>query len=609
VRFPLLISPARLLVLSEKKYRRSIFTLTCLAAFLAPIAASTDQSATSSPPPTTSSLREKSDTELFQLVTGQKEPVTQRSDYDWDERVKPSPLDRLWEMPARDAAVAFVTDCPGKDASGIKFEIDDPNARPPAKGEVGIRLIYGGHNYAPEGVTILRFDGHQSALLTSQVEVVGRLSKQELDRAVMKTDFHEIRQQVAQQTYEILWWLRHVRSVGSSSRGGVSNSSDGSGRFWMKPDGPVTDTAILGEPCEQWIGGESAIWQGTFAYALLRRLAERSGIKQRYPIPKVGRYVDNDPDSIFLRTTSPPDANDQDATKKWVGRLLAILQNPKRDFLYYSVIELLVPLYDPLRYNDERINGALLEILQQSEKASAAIDVTKHMAEPELDYSRFPNPKTLAKEEKARKERQNRRWLEASHLRWQKSELDSNAKSAAAKLGLRDVVSAFPDVLRLSPQEAALIVARHQELKPKFLEYLQPLISGESPGFAIDPIWRADLREFAPWLEKLANAELPAGEKQEFSSRQEASAVLLAWRETDPLTKTKLDIMLTGKIGSGDPIPEILRREFEALSSEDKAAVRNFVSWMRTINVPWMRKYMENVFTPHTPRPDNPMER
>lgn len=83
----------------------------------------------------------------------------------------------------------------------------------------------------------------------------------------------------------------------------------------------------------------------------------------------------------------------------------------------------------------------------------------------------------------------------------------------------------------------------------------------------------------------------------------------MAWRETDPLTKTKLDIMLTGTIGGGDPIPEVLRNEFEALSSEDKATIRNFVSWMRTISVPWMRKYMENVFTPHTPRPDNPLER
>lgn len=511
-------------------------------------------------------------------------------------------------MPSRDAALAFVADCPDNDPIGIKFEIDDPNARPPAKGEIGIRWI-DGNNYAPrqEGVMILRFDGHKSALLMSHVEVVGRPSKQELERAIIKTDFHEIQRLVAQQTYEIVWWLRHVQRIGSSSRGG-SSSNDDYGRFWMKPDGPVTDTVTLGDPCAEWID-RSVTWQGAFAYALIQRLTERSGIKQRYPIPKVGHFIDNDPDSIFFRTTAPPDTNDQDATKKWVGRLLAILQNPKRDFLHYSVMELLVPLYEPMLYDDERINSALFDVLHRSEKASAALHEPENKPEPELDYSKFPNPKALEKEEKARKERRNKRWLEGHDFRMRKSELDSNARSAAAKLGLRDVVSAFPDVLRLSPKEAALIVARHPELKPKFLEYLQPLISGESPRFAIDPIWRADLREFKPWLEKLANSELPAGENQEFSAIQDARAVLMAWRETDALTKTKLDIMLTGKVGGSDPIPEILRSEFQTLSSEDKAAVRNFVSWMRTIKVPWMRKYLENVFTPHTPRPDNPMER
>ena len=561
-----------------------------------------DQPSPTPPASIASSLKGKSDSELFQLVAGQKEPVTQRSDYDWDKRVKPSPLDRLWEMPARDAAVAFVTDCPGKDASGTKFEIDDPNARPPTKGEIGIRWI-DGNNYAPrqEGVLILRFDGHKSALLTSHVEVVGRPSKQELEGAVMKTDFHEIRRLVAQQTYEIIWWLRHVRSVGSSSRGAYS-SNDDYGRFWMKPDGPVTDTAILGEPCDQWIDVESHKWQGAFAYALIRRLAERSGIKQRYPIPKIGHFSDNDPDSIFLRTSAPPDSNDQEATKRWVARLLEILRNPKRDFLYYSVMELLVPLYDPLRYNDDRINGALLDVLQRSEKASAAVPEPREKGEPELDESKFSNPKALEKELEARKQRRNKRWLEAYHLRQRKSEMDSNAVIAAEKLGLRDAVSAFADVLRLSPKEAALIVAKHPDFRPQLVDYLQPRISGKWPGDAIEIVWRADLQEFRPWLESRANSMLPGATHDE-------DLVLLAWRETDVLTKTKLDIMLTGKIGGGYPIPEFLRAEFDRLSKEDKAAIRNFVSWMRTIEVPWMRQYIENVFTPHTPRPDDPMER
>lgn len=369
----------------------------------------------------------------------------------------------------------------------------------------------------------------------------------------------------------------------------------------------MTDEAILGEPCDQWIDEESNTWQGAFAYTLIRRLAERSGIKQRYPIPKVGRYADNDPDSIFLRSAVPPDANDHEATKKWVGRLLAILQKPKLDFLYYPVMELLVPLYDPLRYDDDRINGTLLDVLQRSEKAASAITEPQQKAEPELDYSKFPDPKALEKEEKARQQRRNKKWLEAYHLRQRKSEMESNAGIAAEKLGLRNVVSAFPDVLRLAPKGAAAMAVRHPEFRPRLLEYLQPRMSGESPGYAIETIWRADLREFTPWLEKFANGALPAG--QEPTAKYDAEAVLSAWRETDALTKTKLDIMLTGKVGGGYPIPEFLRTQFEGLSSEDKDAVRNFVSWMRTVKVPWMRQYLENVFTPHTPRPDNPLER
>ena len=182
-------------------------------------------------------------------------------------------------------------------------------------------------------------------------------------------------------------------------------------------------------------------------------------------------------------------------------------------------------------------------------------------------------------------------------------ELDSNARTSAQKLGLHDAVEAFADVLRLAPAEAAAIVARHPDLKPKLVEYLKPHISGEKPpGDVVEIIWRADLREFKSELEKWAATSPPDAVHAE-------NLVLLAWRETDALTKTKLDIMLTGKIGRGAPIPEGLRTEFEQLSSEDKTAVRNFVSWMRTIEVPWSRRYIENVFTSHTPRPDVLIER
>src|SRR5205085_2428121 len=126
----------------------------------------------------------------------------------------------------------------------------------------------------------------------------------------------------------------------------------------------------------------------------------------------------------------------------------------------------------------------------------------------------------------------------------------------------------------------------------------------QSHNYVIEMIWQADLREFTPFLEKLVKE----GDKTH-ETFQQAKAVLLAWSEPDPVTKTKLDIMLTGNIGSGGAIPDVLRSEFAALPKDGQLRVRNFVSWMRTVDVPWSRRYIENFFTPHTPRPDIWIER
>ena len=79
--------------------------------------------------------------------------------------------------------------------------------------------------------------------------------------------------------------------------------------------------------------------------------------------------------------------------------------------------------------------------------------------------------------------------------------------------------------------------------------------------------------------------------------------VLLAWNEPDPLTKTKLDILLTGYIGSGVPVLEKLRADFKQLSKEDNLAARNFINWLRTNKAPLPLYYIENALTPDTPRP------
>jgi hypothetical protein len=556
--------------------------------------------------PASNSLKEKSDTQLLQLITGTETPVTQRADPPYDDRVIPSPLDRLWEMDPREAALAFVSDYVDKGITGVRFEIDDMNAKPPAKGEIHLRWI-SGNEYAPpkEGLTVLIFDGYSSRLLTSQVELVGRPSKQQVESAVAKADSHALRPRVAQQTYEILWWLGHVRMIGTPSAytSPTYSSGDDFGRFWMKPNGPVIEKAIFGAPCGQCIGEKEHTSYESFADTLIRRLTQRSGIKERYPIPKVIHYADTDSDSVFYRTHPPPRSDDKPATRQWVGRLLEILRNPNRDFLYWNVMETLVPISDPFRYDDERIDSTLLDFLRRCEKAASSPEFQEKQFD-ELNPSNFPSAEAL---KRALKERERVREKERLMQR-RKSDVEIYIQTAAQKLGLRGAAPAFAEVLRLAPRDSAPIAVRHPELRQLLVNYLEPVNAQPRShwpnSYVVEIIWRADFREFTPFLKKLASET----DKSQ-DAAQEAKAVLLAWEETDPLTKTKLDIMLTGKIGGGGAIPDLLRIEFAGLSKEDQLKVRSFINWMRTVDVPWSRRYIENTFTPHTPRPDILFER
>src|SRR5690348_6742253 len=116
-------------------------TIAGIAILVSPRGHSTEPYAT---PGSTESLKGKSDQELLDLVVGSKSTDPQPHDEEYERyRAKFSGLDRLWEMPSPDAALALVSDYVGKDITGIHFEIDDPKARPPSKGEIGLRWISG----------------------------------------------------------------------------------------------------------------------------------------------------------------------------------------------------------------------------------------------------------------------------------------------------------------------------------------------------------------------------------------------------------------------------------------------------------------------------------
>src|SRR4051812_30770667 len=95
----------------------------------------------SPPPSATSSLREKTDSELLEYVAGHRDSSSRYvSDENDDDRARPSPLDRLWEMDPKEAALALVVDnVAPHDRGKIIFEIDEPSATPPKSGELGIR--------------------------------------------------------------------------------------------------------------------------------------------------------------------------------------------------------------------------------------------------------------------------------------------------------------------------------------------------------------------------------------------------------------------------------------------------------------------------------------
>lgn len=571
------------------------------------------------------SLKGKSDEELIALVTGENKSKTQPSEYWTPNRIRPSPLDKLWEMPPRDAALAFVSDYISKEVTGIKLKIDDPTARPPTSGEIGLRWISGNYYAAPEqGLTLLKYDGDNSVLLLSQVQIVGRPSKEEIEQAVLKTDRHPLPRMVAQQTYEILWWLWRVRTIGQQHGGQslTSSSVDDFGRLWMKPDGPIIEEASFGEPCgECFAAHEDRFMYETFVDTLVRRLIERSGIKPRYPIPKVGTPFYPDDDAKYV-STPPPKRGDTKALRQWIGRLTEILRNSERQYLYDTVMEILVPIGDPLRFNDKRINDALLDVLHRGLAAQSKLkqidDEEKNQPVEEVDVD---EPDEIAR---GREEKQKAKRAEESKL----SDMRFSGFEAAEKLGAHDAVRAFQELFDLAKKRvddlgdynrpliaAASIGARHPNIRGKFAGYLKERLSYYDEQISrgsplLEAVWRADLRSLAPQLEQIAALPPPALNPSDSrpSAVRKAVVILMAWHETDSLTKAKLDALLNLYIGGASYIPEVLRTEFAALSPQDQIKFRQFIAKLRTMDLGWSLRYLEDVFTPHTPRPDIPYE-
>ena len=532
-------------------------------------------------------------------------------------------------MPAAEAALAFVSD---NTEPRLDLKIDDPSAKPPHKGEIGLRWVGGGH-YAPvrHGVTILKYDGYESQLLISELELNGEASADEIEQAVKKTDTYPMRRLVAQQTYEILWWLRHIRLIDKTNPAGWEDAptfKELPTRFWIEPGGSIITGVITNReegPCGVCLAKGNKGSYADFAEMLLRRLIQRSGVQPRYPMPTVGHYIDRDEDAKFLHTP-PPDPGNATEGKRRIARLAQILRNPQRQYLHDAIMEILVPISDPLRYQDPEVDDALLAVMREGLAASAKLkesEDTKRKSQPEeidIDQS---DPASAAKE-KEREAKDEKLRKQQRALR----DIVFDGMEAMDKLGFHDAVVAFPELFELAKQSEigrfagdnrpllaiASIAGRHAELRPQLSEFLGKKLSAEggtARGTALlEAVWRADLRELTPALEKLAALPRPTLNPNDVreSATEKALLILGAWRETDLLTKAKIDVLLSSVIGGGNSIPEVLRAEFEALSAEDKFTFRQFINWMRIAGASVQLRYLENTFTPHTPRPDIPYE-
>jgi hypothetical protein len=586
--------------------------------------------------PAAQSLKGKTDNELLRLVIGgRNDEQRKRSEELREGFIQPSSLDPLWEMSPREAALALASECVDKVVRGrVKFTIDNSaNAKPPSKGEIGISWISGNY-YAPHerGVIALRYDGPNSGICFSDFQILGPVSERELDEALRNMDDHKLPQAVAQQTYEMLWWLRRVHAVGGRFGGtGFSSTDDYGDSFWMKPDGPFFVKVFLGTPDGQDLDNEEFSSLPAFCYTVLRRVMERQGIKPRRPLPTIGQHVDANPDAKFMRSYPRPDSDDADVVKKWVERMLTILRDDERREMHSDVLYALVPTEDPLRYKDPAIDRALLAFLRTGDVVAAshekAVNEAKHKEQSLGDNPNQPD---------SREQEEQRRALSSRVVSEQSAGFSSllNQDHAGEALGFRDNVSAFSELLERAKRPirnecssfsanncltgAAALAGKHPKLRAKLADYLRPQLtnirgSKVSASQLFDVVWRADLRELAPALEKVATSSpddnedpsvstspAPTGGNGKFHG---ARVILMAWRETDPLTKTKLDAMINGYVGGSNSIPEVLRAEFDTLSSNDQLAFRTFITWLRSVEVPWSRKLLEDIFTSHTPRP------
>jgi hypothetical protein len=483
-------------------------------------------------------LKDKSNEELLHIMLGGKTEWRIRE----DAKVKAHLPEKFWEMPPKDAALKLVEDnCSPELKQKWRLSFLDDNKQPPARGEVAFTYL----SEFYDSSLSFKYSAENSRLSFS----VGN-----------RTKSIPLAQPEARQIYETIWWLCHVRGSESTQASEATPAPDeGSTEataermvssdpvmaiFRVSPYLRKTRVTLYFDPLSDWyVNGINRDLHATLTDLVLDDALKKQGIDWRTMIPKREKEKITDPDEKFVRESAAPNPQDLATTKRWVERMLVLLRNTKH--LPRSwIIERLVPSEDPMRYKDERIDSALIEFVNRG------LEVQKRKSASSAFNALI------------------------------------DAGDAARALAWRDRADIFPKLIELLngdvdlkhneiEESAAWIASKHSELRTAMVEQLRNHLMSSA-------VWRGDFRELAPDLEKIATTSPDEIEPERSPDARfhRARAILTDWRETDPLTKLKLDAILNASECCYFRVPEFMYREYAALSSEDQHRFREFVEWL-----------------------------
>ena len=529
------------------------------------------------------SLEDLSSAELLHFVIGGKD--ARRMEHEAE--IRTHLPENFRELTPRAAALALAqSHCPAALAPKLRFFIDAPDdLSPPAKGEVGLRWSCSHCYLAEHGMTILRHQGAKSAVAYSRVKVLGYggdTSDAAIRRAVEKVTTLPLREETAQHLYQVIWWLGKVRaepiaesaldSDGTVTTERIVSTGDAQADFWVTPPQKKSvEVTLYTEPLSDRYGEEfNTDLRASFTEFLLTHALKEAGADLHAATSTIGREVPLSEPEKFLKSVEEADVPKEEQTAA-VSRLLKLLKNPKGTSRS-SVMWALVPFEAPMRYPDPRIDAALLRVLRRA----AALPKT--------------HPESFT--------------------------IEADAARAASALGWRECAEALPILLKVAElkdwswskntfEAFAHIGGAHPASRPAIVEFLQKRLPEPGGGYAatadfvFDTIWRGDFRDFAPALEQRATAspeELqdPGGWRATRGDPPAATgrfhiarAILAAWREPDPLTRLKINLVLQASSSVMARPPRFLRDQYREFSAAHGEEIRQFIASMESYPMPY----------------------